>query len=182
MKSFFENYKDDIDFVPLQVHSKSDLLKFLDVARTEKFSAVHIVGHGKISKTKCSLGLTMNEKIDLTKEENQKLFKNLGGRIIFFSCCQIGADVNVMQKILKMSDARAIFSYSGDVEDHQAFLIESLFYHLTIGNFTIPENRKWSMHSVYEKLKFALDYLYIDDREEPLRNPLLVADFHDDLS
>lgn len=132
MKSFFKNFK-HVDFVAQQVHSKSDLLKFLDYARTEKVDAVHIVGHGDISKNKCSLVLTMNEEIDLTKDENQKLFKNLNDCILFFSCCQIGADVDTMQKILKMSKAHAIFSYSDIVEDDQAFLIESLFYHLAIG-------------------------------------------------
>lgn len=176
MKSFFRNYN-HIEFIPKEVHSLSDLSKFLDYARKEKsVYAIHIVGHGEISKNECSLVLTMDERIDLADDENQKIFKNLTDRVLFFSCCQIGRDIDVMQKILKISKARAIFSYSNYLEDDQAFLIESLFYHLLIG--PVPSYiKKMSINTVYEKLKFALDYLLIDDGEEPLKDPLLVADF-----
>jgi len=180
MKSFFGTY-DHIEFIPKEVHSRSDLSKFLDYAREDKrIRAIHIVGHGEISKNKCSLVLTMDERIDLTKDENQKIFKNLDGRVLFFSCCQIGSDVDIMQNLLKKSKAEAIFSYSDDVQDDQAFLIESIFYHLFLG-FRPPQYEKMSLYTIYEKLKFALDYLLIDDQEEPLKNPLLVADFYEDL-
>lgn len=182
MKSFLENY-DLIEFIPKEVHSKSDLIKFLDYARKDKnIIAIHFSGHGEISKNKCSLVLTMDEKIDLTKSENQKIFRNLNNRVLFFSCCQIGNDIDVMNKILEISKAEAIFSYSDNIFDDQAFLIESLFYHLLIG-YNGYKDGELSAITIYEKLKFALDYLLIDSREdnEPLRNPLLVADFYEDL-
>ena len=54
----------------------------------------------------------MDKEIDLRKYENQKIYKNLKGRILFFSCCQIGSEIQVMRKILKYSKAEAIFSYA----------------------------------------------------------------------
>jgi hypothetical protein len=181
MKSFFKNYSGTIDFITKEVHSRSDLVKFLNHARRDKsVIAIHIVGHGKASKNKCLLVLTMNEEIDLKEGENQKIFTNLNDCILFFSCCQIGSDVQVMRRILKHSKAEAIFSYSDDVTDDQAFLIESLFYHLLIGN--VPkQNREMSIFTIYEKLKFVIDYLLIDHHKEPLSDPLLVADFYEDL-
>lgn len=180
MKSFFRNYT-HIEFISKEVHSLSDLSKFLDYARKENVYAIHIVGHGEISKNECSLVLTMDERINLAEDKNQKIFKNLTDCVLFFSCCQIGSDQDAMQKILKISKAQAIFSYANVIEDDQAFLIESLFYHLLIGpKPTYIKN--WSIYTVYEKLKFALDYLLIDGGEEPLSNPLLVADFYGDLS
>lgn len=171
MKAIFKNYK-HIEFIAKEVHSRSDLMKFLDFARKDKqVATVHIVGHGKVSRNKCSLYLTMNEEIDLRKESNQKLFKNLNNRILFFSCCQIGSEVEIMQKILNYSKASAIFSYSDDIFDDQSFIIESLFYHLLIHGEPIK--------ATYEKLKFTMDYLRIDDSEESLEHPLLVADFPD---
>jgi hypothetical protein len=34
-----------------------------------------------------------------------------------------------------------------------------------------------SLYTIYEKLKFAMDYLLVDRHPEPLAHPLLVADF-----
>jgi hypothetical protein len=176
MKSFFKT-QDDIDFESETIHSKVDLLKFLvDAKKYKNLIATHISAHGKGSKNICSLIFTKNEEIDLTKSENQKIFQDLNSRILFFSCCQIGRNADVMNKILKLSKAEAIFSYSDDVNDDQTFLIESIFYHLFIGYNGYNYNQL-PIHIIYEKLKNALDFLLIDsrrDKKDILLNPLLV--------
>lgn len=177
MESFFKKY-DFIDFKPEMIHSRVDLSKFLDEARKYDNSiVVHISAHGKGSKNKCSLILTNGEEIDLTKMENQKIFKNLNCRVLFFSCCQIGRNVDVMNKILKISKAEAIFAYSDDIDDDQTFLIEPLFYHLLIG-YNGYDDEKLPMKTRYDILKKALDDLLIDTRDKDhLLNPLLIAYF-----
>lgn len=177
MTSFFKIYN-FIEFIPKEVHSKSDLIKFLDYARKDKnYIAIHISAHGKSSRNNCSLIFTNNEEIDLTNTQNQKIFQNLKDRVLFFSCCQIGNNKEVMNKILVQSKVDAIFSYSNDIEDDQAFLIEPLFYHLLIG-YNGFKDKELSNVTIYEKLKFLVDYLWIDsNNKEPLKNPLLVANF-----
>ncbi len=179
MESFFKSY-DFIEFISKQVHSKEDLIKFLDYARRDKkIIAIHISAHGKSSRNNCSLFFTNNEKIDLTNTENQKIFQNLKNRVLFFSCCQVGRNADIMNKILKISKTEAIFAYSENIDDDQAFLIDPLFYHLLIGYNGYKEN-ELSLKIIYEILKKALDDLLIDTREnkeDHLLNPLLLAYF-----
>ncbi len=178
MESFFKKYDEDIDFKSEMIHSWVDLSKFLNEAKKyDNSTVVHISAHGKGSKNKCSLILTNGEEIDLTKMENQKIFKNLNCRVLFFSCCQIGRNVDVMNKILKISKAEAIFAYSDDIHDDQTFLIEPLFYHLLIGYNGYDDN-KLPIKTQYDILKKALVDLLIDIRDkDPLLNPLLKAYF-----
>lgn len=176
MKSFFKT-QDDIEFESETIHSKVDLIKFLVGAKKYKnLIATHISAHGIGSKNKCSLIFTNNEEIDLTKTENQKIFQDLDSRILFFSCCHIGKNADVMTKILKLSKADAIFSYSDIVHDDQTFLIESMFYHLLIG-YNGYDYNQLPVYIIYEKLKYALDFLLIDTREKKdiLLNPLLIS-------
>jgi hypothetical protein len=176
MKSFFKVY-DHVELIPREVHTRSDLESALDYGRDDgDVIAIHIVGHGEAYGDQCDLILDMKEKVDLTQASNRGLFRDLDESILFFSCCQIGNNAGVMREILDTSKAQAVFSYTDDLNDEQAFLVESLFYHLFLGHVPEPYE-KMSLYTIYEKLKFAMDYLLVDRHPEPLAHPLLVADF-----
>jgi hypothetical protein len=67
-----------------------------------------------------------------------------------------------------------------DINDYQAFVTESLFYHLAYGYFHGRES-KMSFPEVYERLRFSLYFLGIDNRRDSPTAPLLAADFPEDL-
>ena len=80
------------------------------------------------------------------------------------------------RRVLDISGSDALFSYSRDVDDYEAFLTESIFYHLAFGHVR-GRRSDLSFVEVYERLRFALDYLLIDPDRHSLANPLLAAVF-----
>ena len=181
MQEFFKNLP-ELELVSKQVHSRADLKKFLDLAKRDRtIKVVHLVSHGKYSAKSPVLVLTGNEKVNLISPEGRILFRNLKKEVIFFSCCELGGHVKLMRNLLKVSKANSIFSYTDTVTDYQASITESLFYHLAYGYFHGWQS-KLTFRAVYERLKFALHFLGIDDRRDSLDDPLLAADFADDLA
>lgn len=176
MREFFTNFP-PTDFVPREVHSKADLNKFLNYARKNKFEAVHVVAHGKITTKSANLILTHGEKLDLRSPTTRKMFRDLKAEVLFFSSCELGRDPELMRKLVRESGAWAIFSYSDFVTDYQAFIIESLFYHLSYGYFE-GRRSELTFREAYERLKFTLEMLGIDERRRTrLSKPLLVGEF-----
>lgn len=175
MREFFQNFN-RIELIAKEVHSRSDLQKFLNEAKGDRsIQAVHIVAHGRVSRKKSALVLTKGESIDLNRRENLRLFSGLKKEVIFFSCCQLGSNEQLMRRLLKTSDADAIFSYADDVNDYQSFIVESLFYHLAYGH--VRGRLQLPLEVVHKKLVFSLDFLDIDDFKYPLDDPLLVGVF-----
>jgi hypothetical protein len=171
MKELFSHYE-NAELITKEIHSKSDLIKFIDFARKDKtVKIIHISSHGNSYKNKCNLTLTNHEKIDLTKPEIQKIFKGLDDVIIYFSCCHIGKNDNIRKQLLEISKAAAIFAYTNSIEDEQCFIIEPLFYHLLLRT-----NKRTSLSAIYEKLRFIIDYFQIDESKDPLGCPLLMAE------
>ena len=175
MKAFLKNYT-KVELIAHEVHSRSSLKKFMDIARKDsRVKIIHFSAHGNICGSKCNMILTGDENVDLSKSENISLFRDLKNMVIFFSCCQIGDDKEIMKKILKRSKAKAIFSYSDDVYNEQAFVIESLFYHLVYGRKKGSRSTNVNFNSIYKRLLFAIDYLGIDyEGDEPLGDPIFV--------
>ena len=78
---------------------------------------------------------------------------------------------NKYQKVVKNNHHE--LGYSRNVYDHQAILIESLFYH-----YCLVDTSQLYFIAICERIKFAIDYLNIDDdKEEPLSDPLFVGYF-----
>lgn len=187
MKEFFRPFE-STEIVPCEVHSRSDLRKFCDVARMdESIKALHIVAHGERTREESAIILTADERVDLNLPKNQSLFKGLGVEAVFLSCCQLGSDRDLMRKLLKVSGVDAVFSYGRDVTDYQAFVIESLFYHLAYGDlgkyFISPsgdyESLSWD--EVYNRLVLSSYTLGIDFGKRLLQSPLLVAEFEPEI-
>jgi hypothetical protein len=166
-----------VQLIAKEVHSREDLEKFLDVAREDPLiKAVHIVAHGEREGHECALVLTADEIVDLRERDNRNLFRRLDVESLFFSACNLGGDLGLMRKILEVSGADAVFSYARTVDDYEAFLTESLFYHLAYGHVR-GRRSDMSFVEVFERLRFALDYLEIDPSRRSLADPLLAAVF-----
>jgi hypothetical protein len=176
LREFFENFG-DLEFVAQSIHSRADLDKFLAHARgRRRTDVVHIVAHGRAGRRGTSIGLTDGESLDLRRADVQHLFADLRADALFLSCCQLGKERTIMEQLVAVSGTGAVFSYSDDVSDYQAFLIEALFYHLACGFYRgLRSELQW--REVYERVKFGADYFGIDDNKHPLVSPLLVAAF-----
>ncbi len=176
MRELFETYG-SIELVDKEVHSRADLQKFLDVARRDRqIRAVHLIAHGRRARRKAQIVLTKSESIDLRRPAGQRLFEGLNVECLFLSCCELGRDHALMRRLRTVSRASAVFSYTAEIDDYQAFLTEALFYHLAYG-YVRGRLSHVDLREVYEKLKFSLDYLGIDAGKEPLVRPLLAAAF-----
>ena len=179
LREFFDNFG-ELDFISKQIHSRADLEKFLDHARgRNRIDVVHIVAHGKAGRRGTNIGLTGGESLDLRRGDVQRMFEGLRVDALFLSCCQLGEERQVMRDLLRTSGVSAVFSYADDVTDYQAFLIEAIFYHLACGYYR-GSRSDLDWREVYQRLKFGVDYLGVDDGKHPLVEPLLVAAFADD--
>jgi hypothetical protein len=178
MKEFFGNFQ-HVNIMPREVHSRADLQKFLKQAKKDRsIKALHVVAHGERTHEASNLVLTGGERVDLGLPENQSLFEGLNGKdhhveAIFFSACQLGRRRTLMRTLLDASGVDAIFSYRRDVDDYQAFIIESLFYHLTYGHL-IGRRSFPALDAVYNTLVQALHDLRVDRKRGP---SILAAEF-----
>ncbi len=116
--------------------------------------------------------LTGDEKISLAAE-GRKLFRGLRGKVILFSCCEVG---ELMRHLLKASGAKVIFSYTDAVTDRQALITEALFYHLAHRHFSGRDSTQ-ALRKVHEQLRFVLHFVGIDKDPDSLTEPLFAADF-----
>lgn len=174
LREFFENFS-GIEFDAREVHSRADLEKFLGIARAEpSIRAVHIVSHGERAKAGSSIMLTRDEEVSLADRQNVRMFRDLAVDVLFMSCCQLGADTVLMERLLLVSGANAVFGYVRSVTDYQAFLVEGLFYHLAYG-YLRGASTAQAFVEVYERLRVALDMLRIDTRRDALADPLVQA-------
>lgn len=170
-----------LELIPERVHSRSDLKKFLNVARRNpRIRVVHIVSHGEYSPKRPVIVLTGDEKINLADREGRNLFRGLHGKVLLFSCCEIGGNDELMRALLKISRAKAIFSYTDTVTDRQALITEALFYHLAHRHFSGRESTQ-ALRNVHEQLRIVLHFVGIDKNRDSLTYPLFAADFAEDL-
>jgi hypothetical protein len=171
MKELIRNLADNnVEIITKEIHSKHDLEKFLEYARKDKtIEFIHIVCHGYSQNNSCVIYLTKNEEVNLKHKRVLELFKNLKDKVIFFSACQISANAEAMTDLLLVSKCQAIFGYTRDINDSQAIMIESIFYHYIFGL-----KKGYYFRTIYQKILHAIDNLDIDYVEEPLADPLLV--------
>ena len=115
------------------VHTKKDLAYFLRLARkaSSNIRWIHYLGHGDREEgtTRCDLVLT-HDRVVLPDQVD--IFGDLFGKILIFSCCDVGSNRRVLHEILKATDAQAVFAYRGEVYDEQTRLAEAMLYNLMI--------------------------------------------------
>jgi CHAT domain-containing protein len=111
-----------------RIHTIHDLEKFLhQEGRNVSTRFVHITCHGKDEQGcgTAKLCLTFDD-VDLVR--NADIFKGLDGKVIVFSCCQVGNDERAMLAVKEASGAAAIIGYRMSVKDSYANLAEVLLY------------------------------------------------------
>jgi|1186.fasta_scaffold01391_2 hypothetical protein len=165
---------DGIELIAKEVHSRADLEKFLDIARTRRFGTIHIVSHGLAQAREWDIILTRDEPVNLRRRENMALFRDLKADALFLSCCWLGQDRKMLRDLLRKSGAKAVFGYTDVVTDYQAFLVEALYYHLAYGT-----KARIRYDEMAEILRFTVDYLHIDPDPDALTEPLLVVETTD---
>jgi hypothetical protein len=176
MREFFRNLP-ELEFVSKEVHSRADLEKFLDYAREDgSVKALHLIAHGTDLAQHSSIVLTRAEEIDLADRKNVRLFRDLGCEVLLFSCCSLGRNPELLGSLLDSSQADVVFSYSADVRDNQAFVIEPLLYQLAYGTYRGTRS-KLGWFEIYERLLFVSEVLGLDENRSALSDPLLVASF-----
>src|SRR5256886_6816375 len=68
----------NLELIGDRVHSRSDLKKFLDLARRDpRIRVVHIVSHGEYRPKRPTIILTGDERINLAAPEGLNLFRGL---------------------------------------------------------------------------------------------------------
>ena len=165
-----------VELIAKEVHTREGLVKFLNIARGDPLiKMLHVVAHGSAAEDATSIVLTGEEHIDLRVRANLNLFRRLHTDAIMLSSCLVGQDGDLMGKMVKTSGASAVFCYSREIDDWQAFIIETLLYHLAFG--VQPGRRPLMWREIYERLKHSIASLRIDPRPEALADPLLVAAF-----
>ena len=133
LREFLDTY--GVSALYERVHTKRDLERFLSLARrTPNIPYIHFVAHGSV-KERSRLRLTF-EDVDLHREAG--IFRELDGKILIFSSCDIGGDRQAMERILGFSRARAIIAYTKEIEDAYSYLAESLMYGLIFDSLLSP--------------------------------------------
>ncbi|MCX7013677.1 MAG: hypothetical protein NTW86_14170 [Candidatus Sumerlaeota bacterium] len=100
-----------------RVHTVEDVRRFLrKEGRDAATRFIHIMGHGSDDSGvgKATLYLTF-ERLKLG--EQPAIFEGLEGKVIIFSCCEVGADRKVLEKIKKASGAAGVIAYRTVVSD-----------------------------------------------------------------
>lgn len=133
LREFLDTY--GVSALYERVHTKRDLERFLSLARrTPNIPYIHFVAHGSV-KERSRLRLTF-EDVDLHREAG--IFRELDGKVLIFSSCDIGGDRLAMERILGFSRARAIIAYTKEIEDAYSYLAESLMYGLIFDSLLSP--------------------------------------------
>ena len=91
---------------------------------------IHFVGHGDSD----GIVFPNAEFLDLTKKRNREMFANLGLEWLLFSCCQFGKKKRgLIDKLADEGAANVVLAYRREVLHHEAFLIDSMIYHMAYG-------------------------------------------------
>lgn len=126
MKQWLEAYE-NVDVLYEKVHTIEDMKRFLrHEGRQAGTRFIHYIGHGESSGgNQACLRFTF-ERLDLFRES--ALFAGLDGKVLLFSCCEVGGNLRAMEHIKEVSNASAVISYRTAVRDQYTNLVEVLLY------------------------------------------------------
>jgi hypothetical protein len=111
-----------------RVHTREDLKRFLaKEGRLVSTRFVHIFAHGEKARGRTGARLKLTfESIDLREEA--ALFGGLRGKVIIFSSCNLGSDLEALKAVKEASRAAVVVGYRVPVEDSYTNLHEALLY------------------------------------------------------
>lgn len=122
----------DVEALYERVHTKEAMRRFFrKEGKNLATRFIHVIGHGinDPGVGKARIRLTFD---DVHLVDDAQIFTGLKGKIILFSCCQIGADIRAMQAVKEASGAAAVIGYRVDVYDKYSILAEALLYQILI--------------------------------------------------
>lgn len=126
MKQWLEAYE-NVDVLYEKVHTIEDMKRFLrHEGRQPGTRFIHYIGHGEnLGGKRACLRFTF-ERLDLVRDA--ELFAGLDGKVLLFSCCEVGSNLGAIEHIKEASNASAIIAYRTAVRDHYTNLVEVLLY------------------------------------------------------
>ena len=160
-----------VDALYERVHTMDDVKKFLQAeGKNVATRIVHFMGHGKKDHGRgmASLHLTF-EWIDLGDPDHLEIFRGLNGKVLIFSCCQVGADAEAMLAVKKISGAAAVIAYRKEVDDWYTNVAEGMLYERLINAPALSPKK------VVRLVTRAIDLLGIRLPDEVTRKPVLVC-------
>ncbi|GEM_PF-4358593 len=175
MRQFLSGWG-DVELTAKQVHSRADVKYFLGKATQGYYHVIHFAGHGSGTKRTAVLALTNEDVIDLHKDDDIELFRDLfshGKGAIILSCCRVGRSEDLMQSLLEVSGAENALSYTGTIDDRLPFLIEPLFYHLYLTNYGRSRGKRLSGEEFQQHFLETVGQLFTD---EPDMHKLIAVD------
>lgn len=158
----------DVQTLYEQVHTKETIERFLRrEGRHVATRFIHIMGHGTSTRRngKAKLHLTFG-KLDLA--EDADIFAGLDGKVIIFSCCEVGADLRAMEAVKEASGAAAVIGYRVVVEDWYTNLSEVILYDRLLNTTMTPQ-------SAAEVVNELLEYSDVRPESQIVRKPVLVC-------
>ena len=69
----------------------------------------------------------------------RRIFQGLNVKIIIFSCCEIGADLRVLETVIEASGASGVIAYRIAVDDWYTNVAEGLLYERLINTTCTPQ-------------------------------------------
>ena len=126
VKQWLEAYN-GVEVLYERVHTVEDFRRFLHRdGRKTGTRFIHYNGHGQTLETKGAVLRLTFEDLDL--REDIDVFEGLDGKVLIFSCCEVGANRQVMEHIKEASNAAAVIAYRTEVLDTYTNLAEALLY------------------------------------------------------
>lgn len=122
-----------------RVHTVQDMRQFLQRdGRNASTRFIHIMGHGTDGPgiNGATLHLTFEP---LNLREEAQIFQGLNGKIIIFSCCEIGANLRVLEDIKQASGAAGVIAYRIQVDDWYTNVAEGLLYERLVNTTCSPQ-------------------------------------------
>jgi hypothetical protein len=139
-----------------RVHTAEDLRRFL---RREGMNVatrfIQIIGHGthKPGTSKVTFRLTFGE---MNLIEQADVFEGLDGKIIIFSCCEVGGNRSAMELIKHKSGAAAIIAYRRWIYDYHSNLCEVMLFDKLIESRSSPQKAVDSVNRALDELEIRL--------------------------
>ncbi len=161
-------YAYDVVALYEKVHTVEAMRRFLRrEGKNVTTRFVHIMAHGTDEPGTGTAFIKLTfEKLDLVKDA--KVFAGLKGKIIIFSCCEVGADTRAMEAVKEASGAKAIIGYRLPVEDWYTNLTEVLLYDRILST-------AWSPKKAVQAVNKALSEAGVRARKRAVRKPVLVC-------
>jgi len=166
MQQWLRAYK--VEALYERVHTVDAMRRFLrHEGKNANTRFVHIMGHGlHVPGGHAVLQLTFEE---LNLFEEADVFSGLHDKVLLFSCCDIGGDLDALRAVKEASGAAAVIAYRMEIPDCYTNLAEVLLYEILLSKPATSPKR------AVETVANALKMLDVKVEGFITRKPVLVC-------